>query len=205
MHHLRGKRTVVVFTILAGLALQGCPPMGPPPFNVTGVYEGTFVLDDPGQAAASSGPMSLELYHHPESQLIPNTFAGLVRIDWDTLLSPLAQSLLGITDDWLIVPVLANLQSDGSYQLEITLDGSGIPAPLTGDVDMQAATQGLEAAFQKFELAFAGSGTDTDADGAMDNTTGTLSILFEYLNAQQELIHIELSGAYQATFVRMPG
>lgn len=197
--------SIVLAVAFAGLALQGCPPpLGPPPFDVTGIYDGTFVPTNPGFGMAPSGPMSLELYHYPQSPFIPNTFAGLVSIDWDTLLPPLVQQLLGITEDFLVVPVLANLQPDGSYELNISINGTGIPPELAGDVDMHEATSGLESTFQQFQLTFAGTGADNDGDGAMDVTNGTFSALLEYLDAQQKPIRVEFDGTYQATFTSMP-
>ena len=127
--------------------------------------------------------------------IVAYTFAGIARLDWDCLLPTAARDALGITSDVLISPVYATLDNEGGYSLEVDLDGSNIPQVLLDALDSSEVDTSIPV--QSFSLVFTGTGQDTDSDGLMDATTGTLAAMLTY--EDNGLQTIDLSGSFSAT------
>ncbi len=185
---------------LMALTLTGCP-QPPPPFDVSGVYEGTYGLVEPGFALPDACPIFFELYHEPQIPFIASTFAGVAWLDWDCLLNPAAQDLLGITTESLRAPVLAVLRTDGTYELNIAIDSDDLPNILAQQIDDETLDIEILQTFQEFEFSFTGFGEDVDKNGFMDQTVGTLSVLFSFIDEDGALVTIDEAGEYEAVFI----
>ncbi|MFP4501633.1 MAG: hypothetical protein ACLFTT_11585 [Candidatus Hydrogenedentota bacterium] len=188
----------IAIALVGVLFLSGCPqPV--PPFDVSGIYEGAYTLDNPIEGASGTCDFELELYHETRIPLIRSTFAGLVRISWDCLLTPSLQDTLGLTGEYAVLPVLATLEQDGSYALEIDLESGPIPEALRNQFSDAEETP-LDS-FESFQFIFNGQGYDVDEDGFMDETEGGISVVLEWTDEDGAPDEIQSSGAFSAVYV----
>ena len=194
----------VVLGVLGGL-LSGCPDTmigDTPPFDTTGVYSGTFSTDDGKQFfGAPDCTMELELVQFVNQPAIAYTFAGIARLNWDCILPAAVRSTLGIESDVLVSPVLATLDNDGGFSLELSIDGSNIPAALRQALDESEVDPDLP--LTSFSLVFTGSGTDDDADGFMDSCMGTLDLSVTYEDGGTQMVNLGGSFEVMATSTRV--
>ena len=179
------------------MILVGCPPPeDPPPFDTTGLYMGTYEVGDSKQFGQMECDLSLELVHLVDVPRISNTFAGVATLEWDCIFPAIVREQAGIESDAVLAPVLATLNTDGTFSLELTFDQAEIPAQLLALID----TAGIEdLPLDNFSVVFAGTGTDSDMDGGMDSCEGTLDIFVEFTDA--ETSPIDIGGSFEATVV----
>ena len=185
--------------LLLGALLSGCPDTDigdTPPFDTTGSYSGTYSTGDGKQfRGAPDCTISLELAQFVEQPLIAYTFAGIARLNWDCMLPPAARDVLGITSDVLTTPVLATLAQNGSFSLNVSLDGSNIPQALFDALDASDIDTNIPV--QSFSLVFTGMGDDADSDGMMDSCMGTLQLMVVYEDNGTQMV--DLGGSFEAT------
>lgn len=191
----RGFATAAALSAVA-MALCGCPDTtigDTPPFDTTGNYAGTYSTGDGKQfGGATECNVEMELVQFVNQPLIAYTFAGVARLDWDCILPPLVRASLGIESEVLAAPVLATLDNDGGFALEVDLDGSNIPQALLAALDASDVDPNLP--LQSFSLVFTGMGEDTDSDGLMDSCMGSLAVSATYEDNGTQTI--DLSGAF---------
>ena len=195
------KRNAISFAglcavVVAALANTGCPREVPePPFNATGNYVGTYTLDDK-QPTPTTCAVTMELYHLVEVAAIQDAFAGLAVLEWDCILSPLTRALLGIESDTFTAPVIARMQSDGAFSLNVEFDIDDIPAQLLALFDEETVDS---VPLENLSLVFAGTGEDLGADGAMDGATGTFAFDATYEDGGTQTL--EVAATFEITRV----
>jgi hypothetical protein len=180
----------------AGLTgLTGCDLLKPP-FDVSGTYSGVFGLDDPQFALGDNCGITLELFHLPNVPVIQSTFAGVARLDWDCLLPPVFQDLLGIVSDAAVLPLLATLKDDGSFNFELELSLDKIPPQLRDRFNPAGFDFEEAAGFDAFSISFSGTGVDEDDDFSMDSAEGNLAVLLRFRNGEGETFTLDTSGTF---------
>ena len=184
--------------VLALTGLAGCN-MPTPPFNVTGTYSGVYGLDDPQFALDDNCGITLELYHEPNIPFLQSTFAGVARLEWDCLLTPFFQTILGIESESAVLPLLATLKEDGTFSFDLELNVDDIPAALLDSIDQAGLDFDPTESFIAFAIHFSGTGVDTDDDGYMDTTDGSLSVYLQFLDDNGEEKTLDASGTYGVT------
>lgn len=191
------RRAGILAGALGLLLAPGCPNTTgeTPPFDTTGTYAGTYSTNAKQGGGADDCAITLELVQFVNQPLIAHTFAGIARLDWDCILPPLVRASLGIESEVLSAPVLATLESDGGFSLEMDLDGSNIPPALLAALDDSGVDTDIP--LQSFALTFAGTGNDTDSDGFMDGCSGTLDVHATYEDGGTQTI--DLGGAFEVT------
>lgn len=186
-------------TVALLLALMpGCPDTNignTPPFDTSGNYSGTYSTNAKQFGGADDCNFEMELVQFVNQPFIAYTFAGIARLNWDCILPPLVRASLGIESDALTAPVLATLDNDGGFSLEVDLDGSNIPPALLAALDDSGVDTDIP--LQSFALTFTGIGQDTDDDGFMDSCSGTLSVHATYEDGGTQTI--DLGGAFEVT------
>jgi len=195
-------RRICAITASLGLVmvlLSGCPDTDigdTPPFDTTGNYAGTYATNAKQFGGAEDCTFELELVQFVDQPLIAYTFAGIARLDWDCILPPLVRTSLGIESEVLTAPVLATLDNDGGFALEVDLDGSNIPPALLAALDDSGVDTDIP--LQSFALTFTGTGEDTDDDGLMDACSGTLDVSATYVD-ESGTQTIDLGGNFDVT------
>ena len=191
------RRAGILAGALGLLLAPGCPITtdDTPPFDTTGNYAGTYSTNAKQFGGADNCAIELELVQFVGQPLIAYTFAGIARLDWDCILPPLARTALGIESELLTAPVLATLNNEGGFSLEMDLDGSNIPPALLAALDDSGVDTDIP--LQSFALTFTGTGEDTDDDGLMDNCAGTLDVHATYEDGGTQTI--DLGGAFEVT------
>ena len=180
------------------LVLAGCPDTtigDTPPFDTTGNYSGMYSTNNKQFGGAADCNMELELVQFVNTPLIAYTFAGIARLNWDCILPQIVRTSLGIESDVLVAPVLATLNNNGGFALDVDLDGSNIPQALLDQLDASEVDPNIP--LQSFTVHFAGTGVDTDNDGLMDSCMGTLSVMATYEDNGTQTI--DLDGTFDVT------
>lgn len=197
-----GAKWVLCLMLMAlCLALSGCPDTNigdTPPFDTTGTYQGTYSTGEEKQFfGAEDCFIELELVQFVQQPAIAYTFAGIARLEWDCILPAAVRSSLGIESEMLVSPVLATLDNDGGFSLDLDLDGSNVPPALRQALDDSEVDPDLP--LTSFSLEFNGMGTDLDLDGFMDECAGTLALMATYEDDGAQTI--DLGGSFSATAV----
>ena len=159
---MKSRRVAMAMACMVSAAfLTGCPTVVAP-FDATGDYVGTWdgtatLTSTAGTTpiAVADGPITVGLLHEPDLPLINMEVVGFVEVDWDYLLGPLA-SFIDLSGFDVPIPILGSMQEDGSMSLSLSgcPEGLGVCGSVTLD----------------------GTGVDTDADGEMDEFSGTFSL-----------------------------
>lgn len=195
-----GRLSALTATLSVAVALlSGCPDTDigdTPPFDTTGNYAGTYATNAKQFGGAEDCSFELELVQFVDQPLIAYTFAGIARLNWDCILPPLVRASLGIESEVLTAPVLATLDNEGAFSLEVDLDGSNIPAALLAALDDSGVDTDIP--LQSFALTFTGTGEDTDDDGLMDSCSGTLDVSATYED-ESGTQTIDLGGNFDVT------
>lgn len=191
----------LVLTLGALVVLTGCPIQSPPPFDASGTYTGVYGLDDPQFTGADNCGMTLDIYHNPGAPRLKSTFTGVAQLNWDCLLGPQFQDLLGIQEETVKLPLLAVLHADGSYRFDLKLSIADIPEQLAQYLDESELDLDLANTFEAFEVSFTGVGADADGDGFMDESEGSLSVFHQFRNTEGELITLDTSGTFAVSAI----
>jgi len=180
-----------VVPILA-VGLLGCPERRPP-FDATGAYEGTWSTTGSKALVVEDCPLWATLYQEPDIPLINFTVAGSLTLDWSCLLPPGVIELLGIEMPEFTVPVLAQMEESGAFQLNVAFDFAGIPSQLLDLIEPGALD---DFPLQAFDLTLDAQGHDDDDDGMMDRFAGNLSVYATYEAEGTQTI--DAAGTFQA-------
>ncbi len=188
--------------IMSGLilGLTGCPFMPKPPFSAAGQYDGTWTDSNTG----ISCDFSMSLTHLPNTPYPVNFLVGgLVSFDYECALAgevdegqEVMDAILdAITDvlgeqelPELTIPVVGEMNEDGSGGIELGVDTEMLELPWTVSVQ------------------FTGTGDDNDADGQMDTYAGTYTMTitinldttqYEDVPEEYQQIIIEFEGDFE--------
>ncbi|NIA15026.1 MAG: hypothetical protein GWP08_13215 [Nitrospiraceae bacterium] len=154
--------TMLLLSALAVTAFSGCPPGGPPPFDASGDYSGTWSGQTEGAEKTEevvACPLTMSLVQAAEAAYPKNRgVTGVVEIDFSCLVLP----------EWIEEPPPALVNVTG-----ILLD-DGTLGLLTG-----GCGTGLCVA-----LGLKGTGEDVDLDGFMDTYSGEWSYVIMLAGVQ---------------------
>ena len=150
---------------LVAAMVAGCP-QPTPPFDATGTYTGTWsgTIDSKGLLTVTDCPLELNLEHDPDLPFFNFTVIGTTTINWSCLLPPELLEFLALEPQDISLPMLAELQEDGSLTLDIEIDTGGV----------------LDLPLRNFAFQLDALGTDIDGDGFMDRLEGALSLSATY-------------------------
>lgn len=163
--------------VLAGAAslglLAGCPELLSA-INMTGTYEGKWVLPGEGDAPDENCPISLELVHYAgaNDELDATEVSGYVNLDFtcfETLQTLLELQEIEVGE----IPVVGRVITGGNFLLRSEDIIGGCNSDLC------------------ISLVLTGQAEDTDDDGEADKVSGNWNAVFP----------VQLSGTFSATLV----